>query len=111
MSARSTSRVALGSLIALSAFALLALVPGLDAGLACLAPALLLALPLLHHRYIGEQRIAHLAGRRAAAPARHVPAVVRLNVRGPRALVPRSGSLIACSLASRPPPRTLLHAV
>jgi len=73
-----------------------------------LAPALLIAIPLIGGRYVGEELIVKLATRRhrrrgrAAAferPLRPVPPPAR-RVRGAR--------LIAFSLAKRPPPGFLL---
>jgi hypothetical protein len=69
-------------------------------------PVLLIALPLLTGRYVGEERLARLvaafvpARRRAA---RSLPTAAR---RLPLA-VPRGGHLIASSLAVRPPPVAL----
>lgn len=71
-----------------------------------LAPALLIAIPLLGGRYVGEELIAKLAAkrarpRRASAPAPVAPAA-------PRNWRPRGASLLAFSLAKRPPPPRLL---
>jgi hypothetical protein len=84
--------------------ALLAAAFGLEQLLAYAGPLLALLLPLLAGRFIGEERIARVAGRRrrgrrvpvaeAAPPTWHLRA----------ALVPRGGRLIARSLAVRPPP-------
>ena len=72
-----------------------------------LAPALLILIPLVAGRYVGEKLIARLAGdrtgkrrRRAAAssPAPRLPAI----------WLPRGTRLIAFSLAERPPPGRLL---
>jgi hypothetical protein len=103
MGPRTTARVALA--LAVTA-ALTVALPGLGLGALYLAPALLLALPLLLRRYVGEERIARLA--RRFAPRRR-RAAVRLTApsRAPRVVVPRSGRLLACSLASRPPPAAL----
>ena len=67
------------------------------------APVLVLVLPLLAGRYVGEERLARLAA--AFAPARRRPAAaLRPAVaRAPRVL-PRGGRLIATALAVRPPP-------
>lgn len=73
------------------------------------APLLLLMLPLLAGRYVGEERIARLAHvvrerRRGRAPRLAAPRTA------PRAVpsVPRGGRLIASSLAVRPPPALAL---
>ena len=78
---------------------------GIDGGLLFVAPALLLALPLLLGRYVGEQRM--LALLRPLRRARAVRAPARLGTRR-SAPVPlyRASELIARSLAVRPPPLT-----
>jgi hypothetical protein len=65
-------------------------------------PALLLVLPLLAGRYLGEERIARLAAR-TVAPRRRSPARLGTRRRAPRVL-PRGGRLIAAALAERGPP-------
>jgi hypothetical protein len=79
-------------------------VTGLDIGLLHLAPALVLLLPLVAGRYVGEERLAALGAeyrarpqRAAAQPAPHSP---------PRTLV-RGGRLIAAGLVERGPPSAL----
>jgi hypothetical protein len=68
-----------------------------------LLPALALAGPLLLRRYPGERRLlALIAGR---SKPRRRPGARTTSTARPRALVPRGGLLIACSLAVRPPPR------
>jgi hypothetical protein len=74
---------------------------GLDLGLLYLAPALLLALPLLAGRYVGEQALARVLTGTTPRQRRtsHPPP------RRPRArLLPRGGRLVAHALASRAPP-------
>lgn len=92
----------------LGAVALLALlgteVPGLDAGVLHLAPALALALPLLWGRYVGEERIAELAAAaRSIRPRAEATLQARLP-RAPRVTASRGGRLLAASLAERGPP-------
>lgn len=77
---------------------------GLDIGLLHLAPALVLLLPLIAGRYVGEDRLAALASpqrtqvrRGIAQAAPHSPARTRL----------RGGRLIAAVLVGRGPPRVL----
>jgi hypothetical protein len=68
-----------------------------------LVPALVLAVLLILGRYPGEKRLAELAGRAPAAPARR-PARVSM----PRSYVrvmQRGGRLVASAMAKRPPPR------
>jgi hypothetical protein len=67
------------------------------------APALVLALPLLAGRYVGEQRLARLAAALDCAPRRPAPALAP-NARRASHRLPRGGRLLACSLAVRPPP-------
>jgi hypothetical protein len=76
---------------------------GLDVGALFLAPALLLALPLLLGRYVGEERLVALL-RRAAGTTR-APRRVGSARPPAKAFTPRE--LIARSLAVRPPPLLL----
>jgi len=70
----------------------------------CLAPAILMAVPLLARRYPGERILAAL---------RHAPEQRRWprprsqanRYRTPRIVLAHGGQLIARSLAVRPPPR------
>jgi len=75
-------------------------------GLLFLAPALALALAMLVRRYPGERQIVALAARRRRAAPRPAPTrvLVVTAARGPSALVPRGSALLACALATRPPP-------
>ncbi len=66
-------------------------------------PVLVLVLPLLAGRYVGEQQLARLAAAFVAEPRRPAPALVPVARRTGAAL-PRGGRLIAASLAVRPPP-------
>src|SRR4051794_23000252 len=75
---------------------------GFHSGLLYLAPAIVLALPLLLGRYVGEEQLVELAAR-PPAPAR------RRGVRlaGPRSyarVMQRGGRLVASGMAKRPPP-------
>lgn len=80
---------------------------GATEALLFLAPALLIAIPLLAGRYVGEELIAKLAARAARRPrpphatAPSAPAVAQV-------FLPRGARLIAHSLAKRPPPVALL---
>lgn len=73
------------------------------------APLVLLAIPLVAGRYLGEARIERLA--RAFRPRRprgaRVPTAA-IPLRTPR-LLPRGGRLIASSLSVRPPPAVSLQ--
>ncbi|NLT04831.1 MAG: hypothetical protein GXY03_00830 [Solirubrobacterales bacterium] len=72
------------------------------------APLLLIALPLLAGRYVGEDRLARAVasrrGKRPRAERRIAPPRAALR---PLAALPRGGRLIAFSLADRPPPALL----
>jgi hypothetical protein len=72
-----------------------------------LAPALLIAIPLLCGRYFGEELIAKLAARRDRRP-RRARLALPLTPGAPRTWRPRGRRLIALSLAKRPPPLRLL---
>jgi hypothetical protein len=77
------------------------LLTGGSAGLLYAAPALLLALPLAHGRYVAEDQLAGLAARarvrRRAPLALHAP---RSRVQ----LMERGGRLVGRAMAKRPPP-------
>ena len=68
------------------------------------SPALVLALPLLAGRYVGERTIVRLASRVVVRARRAVRALSARLPRAPRALLPRGGRLLAASLAERGPP-------
>jgi hypothetical protein len=68
------------------------------------SPALVLLLPLLAGRYVGERGLSRLAAR-FVAPARRAARVLRDRLpRAPRAVLPRGGRLLAARLAERGPP-------
>src|SRR5436305_4178715 len=67
------------------------------------APVLVLVLPLLAGRYVGEEHLARLSAAFAPRPRRAVPTLTPSRLRAPRVL-PRGGRLIAAALAVRPPP-------
>jgi hypothetical protein len=92
-------RVALGAAVLIGLWLLGLHLGGLDTGLLFLAPAFLLALPLLAGRYLGADRLAS----RWTPVRRRVAAAIRLSRPHVR-LVPRGGLLLGCSLAGRAPP-------
>jgi hypothetical protein len=101
------------SRLALCAFALLAgawvlaqLALPVDLGVLYVVPALLLALPLLLGRYVGEAQLAELADRGLPHPSRRPRAlrVPRSHVR----IMERGGRLVGSALAKRPPPAAAL---
>lgn len=71
-----------------------------------LAPALLIVIPLLGGRYLGEELIANLIARRARPRAR-AAAPSPMAPRVPTTWLPRGTRLIAFGLAKRPPPAPL----
>jgi hypothetical protein len=76
---------------------------GYQSGLLYLAPALVLALPLLLGRFVGEEQLAGLAGRATTRPRRR--RVLRVAPPRSRARVmQRGGRLVASGMAKRPPP-------
>jgi hypothetical protein len=79
---------------------------GLEQLIAYAGPLLVLLLPLLAGRFVGEERLARAVARRRRA--RRVPVAEAAPVTWLRdaALVARGGRLIARSLAVRPPPPT-----
>jgi hypothetical protein len=93
-------------LLAVSALAVFWLVTrsfvDLGLGLLFLAPAVLLALPMIAGRYVGAERLSRVAARRAPAVRESGPSL--LAPRRCWRVPPRGGLLIAASLAVRPPP-------
>jgi hypothetical protein len=87
--------------------ALLGTVGGVDSVLLELAPVLVVFLPLLAGRYLGEERLAAVV---AAFAPRRARAAVRLTPRTPRAprAFVRGGRLVASALAERGPPARAL---
>jgi hypothetical protein len=75
---------------------------GLSVGFLFLAPAVILALPLLAGRYVGAERLSRIVRTRALR-RRRVPDA-NLAPRAWGLVPPRGGLLIAASLAMRPPP-------
>jgi hypothetical protein len=73
-----------------------------------MAPALLIAIPLLGGHYIGEELIVKLAARRARPPRRATTSPAWSIPSAPESWRPRGTGLIAFSLAKRPPPAPLL---
>ncbi|HST68914.1 MAG TPA: hypothetical protein VLI94_04570 [Solirubrobacterales bacterium] len=71
-----------------------------------LAPALLIALPLLGGRYVGEELIAKFVARRSRSRARSASAAPSAPP-APAIWLPRGTRLIAFGLAKRPPPSRL----
>lgn len=97
-------------LIALAAFGvvLAARVAGVCDGIEHLAPALLLALPLLAGRYVGEDKLVALAERFQPSGVVRVARLTARLPRAPRVAIARGGALLAAGLAERGPPAVLL---
>ena len=83
-------------------------VTGSTEALLFMAPALLIAIPLLGGHYAGEELIVKLAERRARPPRRTASAPAWPLPSTPESWRPRGTGLIAFSLAKRPPPAPLL---
>lgn len=69
-----------------------------------LAPALLIAIPLFAGRYFGEELIAKLIARKDGRRPRRAPTSLLPTPPFLGARLPRGTSLLAFSLAKRPPP-------
>lgn len=78
-------------------------VTGSTDALLFLAPALLIAIPLLCGRYFGEELIAKLISRHTQKPPR-LRFLLPPTPAAPRTWRPRGTHLLALSLAKRPPP-------
>ena len=87
--------------------AVLVSVAGIHADVLLATPALVLLLPLLAGRYVGEEGIARLGARRTAPPRRTAVARAIVPLRAPR-MLPRGGRLIAAAMARRGPPAFVL---
>jgi hypothetical protein len=79
---------------------------GLSPDVLLAVPALLIFLPLIAGRYVGEDGLARLAARRRWTPARRGEPARGRALRALR-IVPRGARLIAASLAERGPPAPL----
>jgi hypothetical protein len=81
-------------------------VDGLTMGWLVLAPALLLLVPLLGGRYVGESTLSRLSGRRTVVRRRCIAAApVRWRVLD---AAPHGGLLLARRIAGRAPPRAAI---
>jgi hypothetical protein len=99
---RRDQRLLLGLAALTLAFAVVQSATGISGDVLLAAPMLILLLPLLGGRYLGEDRIARLCA--AVTPLRRRPPLARAHPeRAPRVLA-RGGRLIAVALARRGPP-------
>jgi hypothetical protein len=92
-------RVVLALALAAAAALLGLHLAGLDTGLLFMAPAFMLALPLLAGRYPGEGVIVRARRRRRRRRIEPLP-----SARPPARLLPRGGLLVGHALAGRAPP-------
>ncbi len=79
-------------------------VAGLDTGLVLLSPALVLMLPLLMGRYLGEERLERLVVRVRPRRRRAGSTSLAGSARRPGHAARRRGRLLAHALAERGPP-------
>ncbi len=84
-------------------------VAGFDAGLLHLSPALVLLLPLLAGRYVGEERLERLVRARHPRPVGLAPQARRPQA--PRTAHVHGGALLAAGLGRRGPPARTRTAV
>jgi fatty acid desaturase len=87
-----------------SALLLLGAFAGHEELLAYAAPVLVLVLPLLSGRFVGEEQIARAVAGRRARTMLHARSAATPTWSAGVLSVPRGGRLIAQSLAVRPPP-------
>jgi hypothetical protein len=99
-------RLLLACAVGTSCLVLLAALAGHAELIAYAAPLLVVALPLVAGRYVGEERLRRLGS--LARPRRRRAPVARPTARRPAELVPRGGRLIAHALAERGPPAAAL---
>jgi hypothetical protein len=103
---RRDQRILLGLAALTALFAIVQSATGISADVLLAAPGLLLLLPLLAGRYVGEDRIARLSAR-FTAPRRRPAAVEKMPCRRAPRVLARGGRLIAVALAQRGPPALL----
>jgi hypothetical protein len=104
---RRDQRILLALAVLSMAVAVLQHVTGVDPDVLLAVPALVLLLPLLAGRYVGEETIARLAARVARGRRPRAAAISAKVRRAPRVL-PRGGGLIADAMGLRGPPAALL---
>jgi hypothetical protein len=105
---RLASRFTAGFALAITVCWALALaLSGSTDALLFLAPALLIVAPLVAGHYVGEELIARVAAKRTRRPRRS-STMPTLAPRQPSVRRPHGTSLLAFSLAKRPPPGSLL---
>jgi hypothetical protein len=100
---RRDQRLLLGLAALTLVFAVVQSATGISGDVLLAAPVLVLLLPLLAGRYLGEDGIARLCASVAPLRRRRVVACAAQPRRAPRVLA-RGGRLIAVALAQRGPP-------
>jgi hypothetical protein len=100
---RRDQRILLGLAALTLLFAIVQSATGISADVLLAAPGLILLLPLLAGRYLGEDGIARLSASMARPRRRFASALAADPRRAPRVLA-RGGRLIAVALAQRGPP-------
>jgi hypothetical protein len=100
---RRDQRILLGLAALTVLFAIVQSATGISPDVLLAAPALILLLPLLAGRYVGEDGIARLSARMATPRLRPAAARAPQPRRAPLVLA-RGGRLIGASLARRGPP-------
>jgi hypothetical protein len=100
---RRDQRLLLGLAALTVLFALVQSATGISEDVLLAAPGLLLLLPLLAGRYVGEDGIARLSARLTVPRRRPLAARAASLPRAPRVLA-RGGRLVAVALAQRGPP-------
>ena len=104
--ARRDQRILLALAVLSMALAVLQHVAGINPDVLLAVPGLVLLLPLLAGRYLGEDGIARLAALAARVRRPRATAISGAIRRAPRVL-PRGGRLIAAALGLRGPPAAL----
>jgi hypothetical protein len=103
---RRDQRILLGLAALTALFAIVQSVTGISGDVLLAAPGLILLLPLLAGRYVGEDGLARLSACLAAPRRRPLAVRAARPRRAPRVLA-RGGRLIAVALAQRGPPALL----
>jgi hypothetical protein len=104
---RRDQRLLLGLAALTLLFALVQTATGISGDVLLAAPVLVLLLPLLAGRYVGEDGLARLTAAMTLRRRRPVAARIAPDWRAPRVLA-RGGRLIAVALAYRGPPAAQL---
>ena len=104
---RRDQRLLLGLAALTVLFAVVQSATGIGGDVLLAAPALVLLLPLLAGRYVGEDGIARLGAILARPRRRPAVALALPALRAPRVLA-RGGRLVAMALAQRGPPAAQL---